>query len=92
MSPMLWYKSGGWNPEMTSWGGEDTRHRQHAISFGIQWKDVYKFALMHVDHPRRTPINTKANYEADKNAKARGIQNWFDWRRMQRDKKIKRGS
>jgi len=77
MKPNLWKKSGGFNPSMVEWGFEDRSHRNACIQRGIRWKDLHKFPLMHVDHPKRTKNVSLRNMEMEKKAKREGKMNWL---------------
>lgn len=72
-----WKLTGGFNEEMIEWGYEDRDWRERAMSAGIKWKDVHKFPLMHVDHPKRTKDVSMRNVEMAKKAKREGKGRWI---------------
>jgi hypothetical protein len=75
--PALWKKTGGFNEDMIEWGYEDRDWRERSIKVGIKWKDLHKFPLMHVDHPKRTKNVSLRNVEVAKRAKREGKQSWL---------------
>lgn len=77
LKPDWWRKSGGFNEDMTEWGYEDRDWMTRVKNNGIKFKDLHKFPLMHVDHPKRTKNVSLKNVEMAKKAKREGKKNWL---------------
>jgi hypothetical protein len=75
MMGKTWMKTGGWNEDMFAWSNDDTDLYNRTRLMKIKWIKDARFALVHVNHPRRQPNRKKENIAA---AKQYDIQtNWI---------------
>lgn len=58
-----WKRSGGLNEDMFGWGSEDTEFYNRSRRRGIHWINNRDFALVHINHPRRTTRRAKENFK-----------------------------
>lgn len=78
MHTQMWQHVGGWNENLYGWGGEDDDFHHRALHKKINRIRMTEFAIMHVNHPRRTRERGLKNLEL---AKRMGVHryttNWL---------------